>query len=477
MALDLNHSSQKRRRETEDCNDGAKKVCHQGKKFGKAETPKPTLGSSLRTPLASQPLSGRSSVLAMSPKAPESHLCTEPACGELTHMAKSCSKKHPSMGVKQAYLNSCKNNSVTLTESLNPHEELLKEMSEEVSKCDKSLLSSKVPQKDSGSSLHSQSGSHRSGLTHCNTPVLPAKTLTGDNQQEKSKKNPSSTSKPASKQNSDSPNCRTSERGRTVRRQRSVAIPDDIDQLFTPDPISYVIAPGNKTVKSKTSGETSTAEEHLSTPVTKASSAVSGSLCDKAQNTKTDSSHAVDTKASSLSAASAPRISVPTIVLEKIKLNEGTFSPPNSSLKNSSEATNSCSALDDQGVKSDEKKKSPVLPKVGPRSLEPDCVSQQTSLSQSLPQASERDKKQVIEEDPIDVELDLDLSFALDLDLTQSSHSSEEEQLLSLQEMMKQAAKPPDTPEKGAFSEPSTPGDRSCQSKNVSLNASFLVLS
>lgn len=473
----MNHSSQKRHRETEDCNDGAKKVCHQGKKFGKAETPKPA-GSPLRPPLASQPLSGRSSVLAMSPRTPESHLCTEHTCGELTYMAKSCSKKHPWMGVKQAYINSCQNNSVTVTESLNPHEEHLKEKNEEVSKCDKSLLSSKVPQKDCGSSLRSQSGSHRSGLTHCNTLVLPAKTLTGDNQQEKSKKIHSSTPKPASKQNSDSLNCRTSERGRTVRRQRSVAISDDIDKLFTPDPVSYVIAPGNKP---KTSGETSkspTAEKHLSTPVTKVSSTVSASLCHKAQNTKTGSSHAVDTKVSCLSAASAPRISQPTIVLEKIKLNERTVSPPNSRQKNSPEATYSCSALEDQVVKSDEKKKSLVLPKVGPCSLETDfSVSQKTSSPQSLLQASEGDKKQVIEEDPIDVELDLDLSFALDLDLTQSSHSSEEEQLLSLQEMMKQAAKPPDTPEKGAFSEPSTPGDRSCQSKNVSLNASFDMLS
>lgn len=471
----MNRSSQKRRRETEDCNDGAKKVCHQGKKFGKAETPKPTLGSSLRTLLASQPLSGCSSVLAMSPKTRESHLCTEPACGELTYIAKSCSKKHPSMGVKQACMNSCQNNSVMVTESLNPHEEHLKEINEEVSK---SLLSSKVPQKDNGSSLRSQSGSHRSGLTHCNTLLLPAKTLTGDNQQEKSKKSHCSTPKPASKPNSDSTNCGTSERGRTVRRQRSVTISDDIDKLFTPDPISYVIAPGNKTVKSKTNGETSTAEEHLFTPVTKATSTVSGSLCHKARNTKTDSSCAVDTEVLCLSAASAPRISMPTIILEKIKLNERAVSPPNSSLKNSPEATNSCSALVDQVVKSDEKKKSLVLPKVGLRSLETDfSVSQKTSSSQSLLQASEGDKKQVIEEDPIDVELDLGLSFALDLDLTQSSNSSEEEQLLSLQEMMKQAAKPPDTPEKGAFSEPSTPGDRSCQSKNVSLNASFDVLS
>ncbi|XP_038592659.1 SMC5-SMC6 complex localization factor protein 2 [Micropterus salmoides] len=55
------------------------------------------------------------------------------------------------------------------------------------------------------------------------------------------------------------------------------------------------------------------------------------------------------------------------------------------------------------------------------------------------------------------------------MDLTQSSHSSEDEQLISLQEMMERVTKPTDTPEKDAFSEPSTPGHRSSQSKTLPL--------
>lgn len=56
---------------------------------------------------------------------------------------------------------------------------------------------------------------------------------------------------------------------------------------------------------------------------------------------------------------------------------------------------------------------------------------------------------------PLDLQLGLGLSLGVDLD--QSSQSSEDEPLLSLQEMMQRVAKPPDTPEKGALPEPTTP--------------------
>lgn len=503
--MDLNHSSQKRRREFEDCDDGAKKTCRQGEKFGEAQTPKPTFGNSLSTPLASQPLSGHSSVLAMSSKTPESHLCTEPACGELTYLElsttfkptqlsctslspNSCIKKQPSMGAKQAYIKSYQNHTVKITEPSNPSEECLKKRSEEINKGDKSrsLLSSEVPQKVTGSSSHFQSGSHNSGHTRRNTSMLSAKTLSRDNQVEESRKFDGGTPKPASKPNSGSLSCRTTERNRTVRPRKPIAIPDNIDELFTPDPVTCVI-PANKTAKPKINGETiksSTTEKCcLSRTVNSSSNTVTGSLCHKAQNvTVTGSPHAVDTQISSLSLASHPQISLPTVTLERVKLiNLRSLCLPESKLKNSPEATSSGRLFKDEGVKSDEKQTSLLLlNNVRPCTLETDITAcQKTSVSHCLKspllerQASDGGKRQVNEEDPIDVELDLGLSFALDLDLTQSSHSSEEEQLLSLQEMMERAAKPPDTPEKGAFSEPSTPGHHSCQSKTVS--SSWLV--
>ncbi|XP_037552376.1 SMC5-SMC6 complex localization factor protein 2 [Nematolebias whitei] len=96
--------------------------------------------------------------------------------------------------------------------------------------------------------------------------------------------------------------------------------------------------------------------------------------------------------------------------------------------------------------------------------------------AQSLPlegPTGEESKSEMNEDCPDDVELDLGLSIAYEMDLTQSSESSEEEQLVSLQEMMEQVTKPPDTPEKGVFSEPSTPGLHSSQSKHVSSSGVY----
>lgn len=80
-----------------------------------------------------------------------------------------------------------------------------------------------------------------------------------------------------------------------------------------------------------------------------------------------------------------------------------------------------------------------------------------SSCSQSPPQegrASESGRKQMNGEDSMDSE---------------SSQSSDDEQFISFQQMMMRSARPPDTPEKSAFSEPSTPGHHSPLSKKLIL--------
>ncbi|XP_070980631.1 SMC5-SMC6 complex localization factor protein 2-like isoform X9 [Oncorhynchus clarkii lewisi] len=63
-----------------------------------------------------------------------------------------------------------------------------------------------------------------------------------------------------------------------------------------------------------------------------------------------------------------------------------------------------------------------------------------------------------LEEDPLDVELGLGLDLGLELELSQaSSSSSSEDELPSLQQILDRTARPPDTPEKGTFTAPSTP--------------------
>ncbi|XP_045926899.1 SMC5-SMC6 complex localization factor protein 2 isoform X2 [Micropterus dolomieu] len=495
MPVGLSFSSQKRCRDFEDCDNGAKKLCPQGANSG----------NSLSTALVSQPSSRHSSVLELSSKTTDSHLCTEPASGlskclELSFefkptqsscaslSPKPCIKRRPPMGAKQAYINCTQNHPVKLIElrsPTKPREESLKKRSEENNKRDKSssLFSTVGPQKDTGSSPHAhvQLDNHHLGHSHHSTSVLPVKRLSRGNQVEESRKSVSSTCKAASKPNSGSLSCRTVERNKTARPRRPVAIPNDIGELFTPDPLTYVVSPSSKTAKPKIDEgmvKSPTLERSCSSSIVSSSSTpVTGSQCCKTQNVSvTDSPHAADTKASSLSSARHQQVSLPTVTLQRVKLeNIRSICSKGSELKNSP-ITTSGRQLRDESVKSDEKRTSLLSNNVRPCAFDTHyTASEQTSTSHcSQPpllerEASEGSRKQVNEEDPIDVELDLDLSFALDMDLTQSSHSSEDEQLISLQEMMERVTKPTDTPEKDTFSEPSTPGHRSSQSKTLPL--------
>ncbi|XP_070697533.1 SMC5-SMC6 complex localization factor protein 2 isoform X2 [Pempheris klunzingeri] len=476
ISVDLNHSSQKRRREVEDSDDSGKKLRLQGANCGKTQTPKPTVGNSVST----LPSSRHSSVLERSPKTTDGHLDTEPACGQSTFKPtqssctslspKPCITKRLPMGAKQAYINSTQNYTVKLIESVsssNSEEDSLKKRREENDKRHK--LSSSLSSEDAGSSPHVHS--HRS------TSALTVKTLSKGNQLEGSRKSDSSTPKPASKSNAGS--C-VVERNKAARPRRPVTIPNDIDELFTPDPLTYVVSPTNKTAKPKTDGgmKSPISEKSCSpSTVTSSSAPVTGSSCRRTQNfTVTGSPHEVDTKVSSVSSGRLLQTSLPTVALERVKLESfRPFCSKESELR-SSPITSSDRPLKDESVKSEEKHSSLLPSDVRPSALEADtAASEQTFNSHCsrspllVRQASEGRREQVNEEDPIDVELDLGLSFALDMDLTQSSHSSEDEQLLSFQEMMERVTKPPDTPEKGAFSEPSTPGHHSCQLKTQPL--------
>ncbi|XP_018533665.1 SMC5-SMC6 complex localization factor protein 2 isoform X2 [Lates calcarifer] len=496
IPVDLNCSSQKRHREFEDSDDSAKKLCLEGANSGKVLTPKPTVCNSVSTSPVSS--SRNSSALELPPETTDIHMCSEPACGQSSCLElsstfkptqsscaslspKPCIKTRPSTGAKQAYINPSQNHIVKLKElksSSKPAEESLKRRSEENNQMNKSstLLSPLISQRDTSSLPHVQLGRRHSDHTRRSTSVLPVKIPSRGNQVEESRKMDSNTPKSTSKPNSGSLSSRMIERNKNSRPRRPVIIPDDVDELFTPDPMTYVVNPAHKSAKPKMDEGTiksPTAERSCtSSTVTTSSTVVTGSSCHKTQNpTVTGSSHAVDTKASS--SALSPQVLLPTVALEWVKLeNAMPVCSKYKELKNSP-ITSSARRLKEDSVKSDEKHTSPLPINV---TLETDTAAKEQNstshCSQSPPlerQASEAGEKQVNEEDPIDVELDLGLSFALDFDLTQSSQSSEEEQLLSLQEMMERATKPPDTPEKGAFSEPSTPGHRSSQLKTQPL--------
>ncbi|XP_067376154.1 SMC5-SMC6 complex localization factor protein 2 isoform X4 [Channa argus] len=474
--VDLNYSSPKRQRDFEHCDDNAKKLCVQTVNSERTQMPKPTVGTSLSTSQVSS--SNHSPVLELSPRTTDSHLCTESAFGQspclemsstfkttksscTSQSPKTCLKKRPAMGAKQAFINSSHNDIVKLSSTSKPSGEHFKKKCEENDKTLKpnTLSSSEIPQKDTSRSHYIVLESHHSD----GTSVLPMKILS-------KRKSDSSTSKPASRQNSSSSSRCIVKQNKTAHSRRHVVIPNDAEELFTPDPMVYIVSPTRKTAKPNKDGETaklpSSDRSCPSATATSSSTPVIGSLCHKPQNSKvTGSSLPVDTKVSS--SVCNPQILLPTIALVRIKpeLSTEHIHPQDGNIP----LTSSCWQLKEKSVKPDEKCAS-LKDDVSSDTLETDKAAiKQTSTSRcsvSPPlkrQVTEVGRKHVNEEDPIDVELDL--SFALDLDLTQSSHSSEGEQLLSLQEMMERVTKPSDTPEKGTYSEPSTPRHCSYQSK------------
>lgn len=476
ITVDLNCLSQKRCRELEHCHENAKKPCLQGANSHVTQTTKNTVQG---ISLVSQPSLKNTAVLEMSPETTGSHLGKEPAYGQsaskptqsccISLSPKHCTMRPPSIGAKQVFLNAAQNHK-TATKELKspskPSEESVNKRSEEDHKKDKSrtLLSSEDPQKDSKHSPHTEVTNHHSGHAACSTSGLSVKPLSRSHQVGESRKLGSSTPKPTPKPNSGSSSCRTVKRRKTSRARRSIVMLDDADELFTPDPCTYLVSPACKNAKPNVNGETIKSPTSEKGCLSGLSSTSSNSLmgCSyKTQNsTANGSTHAAP------SSARNPQICLPTVTLKRVKLEDSL--PKGKELKKSS-ISSSGRQLKNDSVKSENKRASPLS---NVRSCETDTSSSEQTPTSHCGQASEMGRKQVDEEDPIDVELDLGLSFALDVDVCQSSYSSDEEQLISLQEIMERVAKPPETPEKGAFSEPSTPGHPTCQLKNLPLPSS-----
>lgn len=454
-AVDLNSSSQKRPRESAPFDESCKKLCRHGTDSGKTQATEPNLaGTSFP-----QPSSHESSDLELSPKI-TGPLCGPSACSEpsataptqschISPLSRHCSEVLPSMGVKQAFVNLSENHVVKL-KMLKPNEEN-KKRTEEGSKRDKlsTLLTSEIPQKDRRSLPHT-------GINNCNlghatgsTSVSAVRTQSRGDHTEVSRKLDSSTSKSTSKPNL---GCRPVERNKTSRLRKPAVIPDDIDLLFTPDPVTYVISAGSNKTKPTTHGEPGgLASSGRGLPGTPTDSTITptGSPCHKAKNSSVTGSCQMVS-----SSEHNPQSISPSVTVKQVQHKTLTSRFPKEK------------EFIDEDVQSVDK------PLLSTSSAAVSGKSSTTGPSLSLPlerQAKEKSTvKQVNEEDPIDVELDLDLSFGIDVDLTHSSNGSEEEELISLKEMMECVLKPPETPEKGAFSEPSTPGHRSSRPKSVS---------
>uniref|UniRef100_A0A3B3BAL8 SMC5-SMC6 complex localization factor protein 2-like n=1 Tax=Oryzias melastigma TaxID=30732 RepID=A0A3B3BAL8_ORYME len=522
-------SSHKRRRESEYRHNNAKKPCPEGSDSSRTSDSSPP----------SQPARKNSSLLELSHR--KARDCTERTPGE-TLQASSSKHSTSKAGTKETSAGFSEKKDFKSSSSLKPSDESHRRRCEENPKTHHSGTSD----------VHQKvvSRSRRSGSLDSRPAYSPySKT---DPKREGRKTDHGSSKPPSNWQSS-----HAAERHKTSRR-KPAAVPDDIDQLFTPDPV--VVNSGCKSAKPKINVEpikspTSDKSSRCSPPVTgcqKTGAAESepssvrnspftadpgihtdSPACkttkagtDKSPSIETASSPASSTKvggsscrrrsdSSSAESAADPVTHVESSVSKTSKENDKTTKsapseksstsapgPSNSSschkaahataTENSStkykspiclpsvtlklvklekmnlgfkdKGLKSISTMEYTLVKSGDKQTSHLRISAAPS---PDS----TPASSSEKQAPERVNKNTSEEGSIDGELDLDQNFECNSNLTQSSDSSEEENLMSLQEIMKPLPKILCTPEKGTFSEPSTPGQHSSQSKSLLSSA------
>lgn len=440
--LPVNHSSQRRHREPKSRDDNAKKRCLQAPNSD--SVPKSAAGLRLN-PLPGAPSSVRPS---LSPRTTENDLCSEPTSGKSQYFNLSPSLKQvssqPSQGVKRACVKSTDKNTLRLTSPTKASEDCFTKKDDK-----RSSLSCKVQHKDNVHSGHHNTGS---------SPAVPVKNLSRVNQMEGGKKTDLNSPKSSQKRSSGS------SVSRKVSHSRRPVIPDDIDQLFTPDPMTYVVNNGQKTVKSRTDDKTKShnSDKSYSSDAVTSSRSPLTACAENQSPTLTDSPHPAQTKVSS---TDQMQISIPTVTLVRVNVTLA----PNHSVHNHPVASTE-KPVNDELSKNNQKHKSLTLKNVTACTVEKDAASPSPCSPSVLSedgQTGGRDAKSIKDEES---SLDLDLGQNFELDVTQSSDSSEDEQLLSLQEMMTCVIKPPDTPEKGAFSEPSTPGHTSHRRNKPSVS-------
>ncbi|XP_038148992.1 SMC5-SMC6 complex localization factor protein 2 [Cyprinodon tularosa] len=432
--LDLNSTSHKRCREEEYCSESTKKPCLLGTKLVRTETNKLTPGTLQRSSLDPQTSQTSSSVFELSLKTTDTFLRADTACSTLPSTLNpsrlnSPGSKKPPAGAKQGFITT-ENDVVMLRLTSTPCEETPKKQNEGNPKKDKS---------------HSAGGSRESSKPQHVAPVstksdfgIPVKT-------ESKKINGS----------------RTAEHSKASRVRRPSAVLDDVDQLFTPDSNVYVVRPPCKTPKSK-----------MEEPTIKSPTSKSGfSPTSNCIPTVTPASCPVTQPAHGVSKLA---LCLPTVALERLKLEKISICSKDS-IKTSPPVSTPGKQPKNENVKPQHNNSSKAKTSEGFCCPKTDTAasaqkpSPPRSKSPSLQDEECVGSKEKEEEDGFnDFDLDHSLSISYHLDLTQSSDSSEEEPMISLQEMIENT-KPPDTPQKEAFSEPSTPGCQSSQSKTCLL--------
>lgn len=427
----FSHSSQKRHREHELCDAGAKKLCSENQQ---TVTPKLSPGissssSSVASPEHHPKFSSRTT---------GNQLRNEPFCDlnpspkyESTEssfssvLPNSCTIQQPAMGVLQALIRLTPNKCISLLE-MRPNSDngcMAEHKGPETDHSVKPNASFSIKNsQDTGSAQQLGSSSYSSGPPQNNASVS-AKNSGRGNVVAETRCNSAKTD---SKLNSGALNCPASKQ----KTRRSSVPPDDIGDLFTPDPLTYVVIPPNPKL-SGTIARPATSPK----PVSISNHKVKANLKIRKESPGTGSVQ----KASPL----IPHSSSSSIGLDGLKQMhvENTVEQECMGIVYSTEEQ--MSNLDATTCTAE----TATILEASPAHCSQIPPQENQADGESNPQSNEY---------PLDVELNRDLQFALGLDLSQSSNSSEEEVLLSLDEMMNCATKPLDTQEKENCSEPST---------------------
>ncbi|XP_049591863.1 SMC5-SMC6 complex localization factor protein 2 [Syngnathus scovelli] len=403
-AMSVDHASQKRHRESEENDASVKKTCV------RAEPPTP------KTPTRTFPTSPHSS---KQPAIPNERLsCSEPSSNcKAAAQTKPTVTKQTFLGARQLQIYSNHSNVIRLGS-------FSKQDPFKLAGCDKRDKTNADVQPKHSKPVHrspprqSQHSSFDSSLktTKCKHPHSP--------HESPSKLNGSLSTPPAK---------------RKKIHHRSRTVPNDYDQLFTPD---VILRPVLKTTKNKTD------ETEERPPRCDPAVQSSENSCRKGEDAGGTCPAKVPISSKHL------HISLPYCYVSLVRLSIKSIVAKSKDR----DVPRSCGHSTHESLKHDDKNKD-ERSSTSPRSRSP-------PTNRSNEREPPEDKV-----DSLDEDLDLSLGIAFDLESSHTSRSSDEEdELPSLQEIMNRVRKDPASPDKGdVFSEPSTPAvsDNTSKAPNV----------
>ncbi|XP_037104004.1 SMC5-SMC6 complex localization factor protein 2-like [Syngnathus acus] len=387
-AVSMDHASQKRHRESEENDASVKKPCV------RAEPPTPT-HSSKQPAIANERLS-----------------CSEPSPNcKATAPTKPTVTKQPFLGDRQLQIHSNHGNIIQLRS---------------FSKQDPFKLAGRDKRDKTNADVQPK----HSKPVHRRPPRQSQHSSFDSSLKTMKRKHPHSPHKSPSKLDC---SLSTPPAKRKKTHHRSKTVPNDYDQLFTPN---VILKPALKTAKNKTDKETEKRQ-----PRCKPAVQSSENSCRKGEDAGGTCPAKVPISSNHV------HISLPYCYVSLVRLTNKSIGAKSKDW----DVPRSCGHSTHGSLKHDDKNKA-KRPSASPRSP-----------------PTKRSNKREPPENKED-SLDLSLSIAFDLESSHTSRSSDEEELPSLQEIMNRVRKDSATPDKGdVFSEPSTPAvsDDTSKAPNV----------